>query len=315
MSDRLNPVISVPSDICAVITTYRPDDGFPERVQRIRSQVGLVVIVDDGESADNVARLQIWFSKTMGVILHHNVANVGVAAALNKGVSIAKSQGYRWVLTLDDDTVVEADMVKNLIETWNLAVGQAGKPVAIMGMAYRDRHTGEMEACPADGRPLVEKRGIVTSGSLLPMDVYDRIGPFREEFIIDLVDYDFCLRARAAGFRVVKGCRLGMTHSVGHKLKRRFGWLTLEATNHSPLRRYYAYRNATVLAREHFRRDPLYALAVFVSQLRTLSLVLLMENDRCRKVKLLFYGILDGWRDRLGKLSNERIAVAIAKNG
>jgi len=315
MSDRLNPVISVPSDVCAVITTYRPDDGFPDRVQRVRSQVGLVVIVDDGESADNVARLQVWFSKTMGVILHHNEVNIGVAAALNKGVSIAKSEGYRWVLTLDDDTVVALDMVKNLIETWNLAAGQAGKPVAIMGMAYRDRYTGEMEACPTDGRLLVEKRGIVTSGSFLPMDVYDRIGLFREEFVIDSVDYDFCLRARAAGFRVVKVCRLGMTHSVGYKFKRRFGWLTMETTNHSPLRRYYAYRNAIVLAREHFRRDPLYSMAVFTFQLRTLFLVLLLENNRCKKMKYIFNGILDGWRGRLGKLSNERNAIIEEKNG
>jgi len=302
-----SPGASIPSDVCAVITTHRPDDGLPDRVTRVRVQVGLVVIVDDGGSADNVTRLQGWFPKTAGVILHHNEANVGIAAALNTGVAIAKSHGYRWVLTLDDDTVVEPDMVRNLIEAWNLAAGQSGKPVAVMGMAYRDSHTGEMERCPPDRRMLVEKRGIITAGSLVPLDVYDRIGPFREDFFIDSVDYDFCLRARAAGFRVVKVCRLGMCHAVGTTLRRRLGWLTLETTNHSPLRRYYACRNVTVLVREHFSRDPIYALAAMLFQLKTLCLMLLLEDDRRRKVRMALRGIADGARGRLGKLDGERM--------
>jgi len=289
------------SEICAIITTYRPDDDFPSRVQRVGCQVGLVVIVDDGESADNVARLQHWFSETSSVILHHNVANVGVAVSLNKGISIAKSTGYHWVLTLDDDTIVEPDMVKNLIQTWNLVAGQAGKPVAIMGMAHSGGYTGRVESCLTEGRLFVEKRGIITSGSLMPLDVYDAIGGFRDEFFIDSVDYDYCLRARARGFRVIEVCRVGMIHPLGNSIKRRIGCLTLETTNHSPGRRYYAYRNATVLAREHFRRDPLYTLAVFVFQLRTVALVLLLEKDRRRKVKFVFCGLLDGWRNRLGK--------------
>lgn len=302
MSDQLKTVISAPSDLCAVITTYRPDNGFPARVQRIRNQVGCVVIVDDGKSADNVARLHHWFPETSNVIVHHNATNVGIAVSLNKGISIAKSKGYSWMLTLDDDTIVEPDMVKNLIETWNLVADQAGKPVAIMGMARSGGHADRIEFCPTERHLFVEKRGIVTSGSLMSLDVYDAIGGFRNEFFIDSIDYDYCLRARARGFRVIEVCQVGMIHPLGKPIKRRIGCLTLETTNHTPIRRYYAYRNSTVLAQEHFRHDPLYSLAVFVYQLRTVALILLLENDRRKKVKMIFRGLLDGWRKRLGKL-------------
>jgi rhamnosyltransferase len=302
LNDQLKTVISVSSEICAVITTYRPDDDFLSRVQRIRSQVGHVVIVDDGESADNVARLKSWFSGISSVTLCHNVVNVGVAISLNKGISIAKSKGYRWVLTLDDDTIVNPDMVKNLIETWNLVADQAGKPVAIMGMARSGGHDDRIESCPTERHLFVEKRGIITSGSLMPLDVYDAIGGFRDEFFIDSIDYDYCLRARAKGFRVIEVCRFGMIHPLGNTIKRCIGCLTLKTTNHTPIRRYYAYRNSTVLAQENFRHDPLYSLAVFVYQLRTVALILLLENDRRKKVKMIFRGLLDGWRKRLGKL-------------
>jgi hypothetical protein len=63
MSDQIKPVISTPFDVCAVITTYRPNDGFPDHVQRVHKQVGLVVIVDDSDSPNNVARLHNWFSR------------------------------------------------------------------------------------------------------------------------------------------------------------------------------------------------------------------------------------------------------------
>jgi len=301
VTNQLRPVINVSSDVCAVFTTYCPDSGFPARVERIRRQVGLIVIVNDGESAENVEILKDWFSEMPDVILHHNLVNIGIAAALNIGVSIAKREGFHWVLTLDDDTIVEPDMVKNLIETWNLVTGQGGKPVAIMGMSRSGKHADRFRSCPAKGRLFVEKRGIITSGSLMPLDVYDVVGPFRAEFFIDSIDYDFCMRARARGFRVIEACLRGMIHPIGNCIKLRIGPLTLESTNHTPIRRYYAFRNSTVLAKEHFINDPLYALAVFVFQLRTIALILMLENDRLKKIKMIFRGLLDGWLKRLGK--------------
>lgn len=301
MSNQIKPIISTPFDVCAIITTYRPNDGFSDNVQRVHKQVALVVIVDDGDSPNNVARLHNWFSRASNVILHHNEANLGVAVALNKGISIARSKGYQWVLMLDDDTIIDPDMVKNLIESWNHMAGQAGKPVAIMGMTYRDSHPGKIEPCPTKGPLFVEKRGIVTSGSLMPMDVFDRVGPFREELFIDSVDYDFCMRARAKGFRVIKVGRVGMTHTLGHIIESEVFGLKLETTDHSAVRRYYLYRNSIVLAREYFRRDPLYAIAALVFQCKTLVLVLLLEKDRCQKICMMWRGVLDAWRHRLGK--------------
>src|SRR5574340_1121725 len=90
--------------ICAIMTTYRPGEGLADGVERLRSQVGLVVIVDDGGCEENVASLREWFGDLVGVVLHHNLMNVGIAKSLNEGISIAKRKGFRWVLTLDDDT-------------------------------------------------------------------------------------------------------------------------------------------------------------------------------------------------------------------
>jgi hypothetical protein len=41
------------NEVCAIITTYNPDKIFPKRVEYVRNQVGMVVIVNDGESFEN----------------------------------------------------------------------------------------------------------------------------------------------------------------------------------------------------------------------------------------------------------------------
>jgi rhamnosyltransferase len=296
------------SEICAVITTYQPDEGFLEHVRCVQPQVGSVVIVDDGDSIDKVALLRNWFPETSSVILFHNLTNVGVAASLNEGISIAKRKGFRWALTLDDDTIVEPDLVENLIQMWRLAAEQNKRPIAIMGMAYADIHTGKHQSYPMHGHLFEEKRGIITSGSLMSLDAHDVIGAFRDEFFIDSVDYDYCLRARAKGFRVIRVCQVGMSHALGNSRKLEIGPFTLETTNHDPIRRYYAYRNSTVLVREHFKHDPLYALAVLIFQLKTLALVLLLEQDKSKKLRWIFRGWIDAWRNQLGKRTSNNEA-------
>lgn len=291
------------SDICAVITAYYPDDYFPERVSRIRAQAGLVIIVVDGGGRPNIVNmLKNLFLVDSGIVVCDLPDNLGIARALNVGISIAEKKGYRWVLTLDDDTSVESNIMENLIESWHYVTEQGGKPIALIGMLSIDAYTGNVDDnYRCKDKSFVEKRGIITSGSLMSLDAYDVIGPFREEFFIDSVDYDYCMRARAKGFRVIKICEIGMTHSLGRTKEYNVGRFKVITTNHDTVRRYYMYRNSTVLAIEYFLRDPLYSLAVFFFQLKTWFVVLFFENDKRMKLKFMLQGIMDGWRKRLGK--------------
>jgi rhamnosyltransferase len=304
----MEPILTVlpknTSDICAVITAYCPDDYFSERVILIRAQVGLVIIVVDGGGRQNIVNiLKNLFQNDSGVVVSSLPDNMGIATALNVGISIAKQREYRWILTLDDDTITKSDMVKNLIESWYIVTEQGSKSIALMGMLSKDAYTGNVDnKYGCKNKFFVEKRGIITSGSLMSLDAYDVVGPFREEFFIDSVDYDYCMRARAKGYRIIRICRIGMVHSLGRTEKYNIGWLKMQTTNHSTVRRYYMYRNSTVLAREYFLRDPLYSLAVFLFQLKTLFVVFFFENDKRMKLKFMLQGVMDGWRKRMGKI-------------
>ena len=288
-----------PSEICAIITTFRPDRELYKRVERIREQLGLVVIINDGEYNKNVKELNTWFDKTNNVLLHHNIANVGIAASLNIGVSIAKSNNYQWILTLDDDSLVMPNIIERLI--FGLSNIKTDKPIGLIGMSWTETNVIKKEIPRNDNLEYSEKRGIITSGSLFSLETYNIVGPFREEFFIDSVDYDYCLRARDKGFAVIKIDEIGFEHSLGRsKVVNLMGWkITIE--NHEAFRIYYGFRNSTVLASEYLIKDPLYSLAVLFRQIKILFLVLMFEKNKKAKLHNMLRGLQDAFKKNLGK--------------
>lgn len=291
------------SGICAIITTYSPDYELPNRVERVLSQLSKVVIIDDSNSLDNITRLSRWFSNNEKVHLHHNESNLGIAASLNNGIAIAKRAGYSFVLTLDDDTLIYPNMVQTLLDYWKEILQHSSKPIALMGMLYQDTKTGELSdsRTSVNGLPYSDKREIITSGSLMALEAFESIGPFRTDFFIDFVDYDYCFRARAAGYRVIKIYKVGMEHSVGQLRLCKFAGKVVETYNHSPARLYYYFRNSIVFFKEVFITDPLFGLALLWGNLRTAFLVTLFETQKIAKISSMFRGLIDGCRNRLGR--------------
>lgn len=286
--------------ICSVITTYQPGTSLVECVQRVLPQVGEVIIVDDGASEANVAELKRWFHDVSKVTVLHQPANSGIAAALNVGVKMAKERNYEWVLTLDDDTLPNVDMVNSLCGY--LSRIQGPKPVGVIGMKWS---AGNGSIAPSGLVSLPEwldKRGIITSGSLFSLSTYSAVGPFREEFFIDSVDYDFCMRARAKGFRVIQVQEYGFKHSLGQNERFKLGIFTISSESHSPSRLYYAFRNSTILATEYLLRDPLYACAVALSQFKTVMRIVFLQKSKGIKLFAIIRGFVAAMKRKVGRI-------------
>ena len=287
-------------DICAILTTYRPDDLFIDRVARILPQVGMAVIIDDGAFSKNEEKLKNWFSGSDGIIVHHNPINIGLAASLNVGVKIALQKGFAWFLTIDDDSLIASDMVEKMIHA--LKVIKTQKPIGIIGMSWCDRSiNGKTDAHDASGPMYSEKRGIITSGSLFSAETYKTAGPFREEFFIDMVDYDFCLRARAKGLLVIKLHETGFEHSLGCSAVHRMFGMKVITYNHNALRLYYRIRNASVLVGEYLKSDPLFSMALVTGNIRIVCKIILFERNKYRKMVEVIRGIRDSLVGKSGK--------------
>ena len=290
----LHPTSAAPptrADVCAVLVTYHPDGDFPARLRRVVPQVGGTVIVDNGSAAAALAMLNE-VSASGPATLIANGENLGIARALNNGVRHALAHGYSWALLLDQDTQVDDDMVDRLLAT--LAGFPEGVRPAVIGSRFRDTNGRPPETLPlgAKGENWQEVESVITSGSLLSLAAYTKIGPFRDEFFIDHVDTEYCLRARAAGYRVIETLAPLMSHTVGAPSRHRMLWKKRWTTNHSAERRYYIARNNTVLLREYgTARGGAWRWKSLVRCFRLCKRIALFEQDKGRKI----FAVGQGW--------------------
>jgi rhamnosyltransferase len=291
--------------ICAIVVTYHPPDEFPRVIGRILPQVGAIVIVDNGSDEAKLAGLRE-IAAHPPIHLICNGENLGIAKALNLGIEKAVALGYAWVLLFDQDSYPNADMV----ETLDAVRASFPDPahLAVIGSGYDD----ELEMTGAEqgqGRSGAERGGVpwqdvesvITSGSLLSLAAFAAIGPFREEFFIDHVDTEYCLRARLKHYRVIKTRAALMSHAIGAPTTHRMLWMRKRTTNHAPDRRYYFTRNDTVLLRERGKHPAgLWMLKALMRSLRTCKRILLYEQMKTEKINAVMRGWWDGVRGRLG---------------
>lgn len=281
------------NDICAVVVTYNPDAQINERIDIIARQVKSVVIVDNNSDVDSVSLLESINSTTCEVIF--NEKNYGIATALNQGMSWAITRGFKWVLTMDQDTIAERFMMDTLIEVYE-SVDDPGK-VAVIGSNYLMAN-GAVGIDKPDfvehGAIWMDRIAVITSGSLISLAVYEVIGRFRDEFFIDHVDEEYCLRARAKGYGVIVALRPAMRQFIGSARKADILVKRAVYTEHSPLRRYYMLRNYIIMFREYFRKEPMWFLRYIIYYTRMLFFICFFEKGKINTLKQTLRGVVDG---------------------
>jgi rhamnosyltransferase len=289
---------SVAQAVCAVMVTYYPDRGICDRIQRVAAQVPQTVIVDNGSPEPGIQSI-VELCDQLPVTLIQNASNKGLASALNTGVRWAECRGFRWVLTLDQDTTVAPDMIDALAQVVLNYPNPEG--LAVVGSNYRNKVNGKLfrEQCQ-DGRTSVvrEMVSVVTSGSLISVSAFQALGGFRDDLFIDCVDHEYCLRARAHGFHVVITCKPVMEHGIGDLSEHQFLWRTVRTSNHSPLRHYFMTRNSIILISEFFVKEPRWLLRYIWAWLKSIVVILLFEQHRQEKAKSMFRGCIDGFLRR-----------------
>jgi rhamnosyltransferase len=267
-----------PEDVLAVVVSYNGLDKLTRGVDALRPQVGRILVVDNGSEAETLTILDsLELDPRVEVI--RLPENTGVAHALNVGVRLAKARGYEWLLTMDQDTVVDGTMVSAFEAVLN-------QNPEFECLAPTLQRTSERAL---DARPI---RYAITSGNLLKVRLFDEVGPYDEAFFIDCVDFDFCLRLRRAGHVLFRVPGAFMQHDVGLPMPPRHP-LRKFYTFHPPVRRYYMVRNYMYLARRHVLRFPGFILKLGALQIILLLLIGFYDPEPSRSYRAMLKGIRD----------------------
>lgn len=290
--------------VVAVVAAYNPDDSLRSRVSTTAQQVAHVVVVNDGSTRglDVLAGL-----RGPSVTVLHQDGNRGIAAALNAGVAEARRLGADAVLTLDQDSSLGPEYVEVQLELWGRAE-QAGLRVGLLAAASHGGHpTPTLAGRHAD--PFTRAFDPMQSGSLIPIEVFDRVGGFDEGFFIDGVDSEFSARLATEGFEVLLADGARLHHALGRRLPTTvlgrpvvlFG-RRIEYNEHSPVRVYYITRNGMTLVRRYARSQPRWVARRTVQDAKAHVMRVVLGGRRLRTLEAMAYGVRDAVRGVSGRV-------------
>ena len=292
----MKPSSSLEPSVCAVIVTYHPNASMLENMAKVLTQVQDLVVVDNGSTAEELAPLRE-ASKACGFHLIENGENLGIAEALNQGVRWAKSKGYPWAILFDQDSKITEGFIRQMFAAWESHPDR--ERVGSIQPRYVQPDLGvEPEVLrAADGGPVTS----MTSGSLMPIWIFDKIGYFASEFFIDLVDCEYSLRIRAGGYSIADSRSAVLLHEAGNPVKSSFLGFSFQPSHHNAIRRYYISRNRVVVYRKYLCVFPRWISLSMYQSLRETIKCFVAEQDRARKFRNFLLGTWDGLTGRMGK--------------
>lgn len=282
---------SMPKSVLAVVVSFNDGAALIKTVNALVGQVGKVVIVDNAskpETRSCIAELEA----TLGIEPVYLHENMGIGGALNIGVSIARKEHFDWVLTMDQDSIAAPQMVSEMLMSAEKCQDAAVICASLVADRIEKRNKDKVVA------------SAITSGNLVKVSCLQFVGDYNERYFIDSVDFEFSLRARNAGYRIVKCGSANLHHRLGETRVVSLMGYKYRYTLHSPLRRYYMYRNHLYLVAEFWSKNPVFLMKKTIIAFYGIVEIAIFDPQRWANLKMIGRGIADCFKSRDGKYAN-----------
>jgi GT2 family glycosyltransferase len=263
-----------------------------------------IVVVDNGSRDDEAAVIR---SRFPSAIVLKNERNVGFAEGNNVAIRYALEQGADYVLLLNNDTALDPQMLKKLIE-----VSESDDQIAIVGpkIPYFDEPQtiwsaggilgpregpimlGLDETDEGQHDTLTEVDWVTGCALLIKSSVVRQIGLIDARFFIYFEENDWCSRAKKAGFKIfcVPEARMW------HKIQPRHQAL-------SPRHVYLMTRNRLLFLRNSGARLPLILFVIFTENFRAVCAWSIRKRHKDKRPLrgAVLRGVFDFMRGRFGE--------------
>jgi len=271
----------------AGIVLYNPSiERLKMNIESIYLQVDKVVLINNGSSNRNAIYDIISLFSNIEII--DNDSNKGIAKALNQIAEYAITNGAEWVLTLDQDSICDKDLISNYEQHTLLP------DVASITCRINDRNIN-LEKNIMNSSEFVDS--CITSANYIRLSVWNELGGFDERLFIDKVDTDYSFRLIHQGYKILKISKIGILHEIGINSKEHsFLGKHFFVYNHPAFRCYYMIRNQIYFARKHCKLlGSAKSLRIQRTAWTRIFVILAFESDKIAKMKAWYKGLGDGY--------------------
>lgn len=294
------------NSVAAVIITYNVENDFKKRINKLKGKVDEIIVVDNGSKDKTISMLKELEREITIIYLEENK---GIAYALNKGINYSIKKGYNWILSLDHDSIITDDMIKNMLNCYESFDEDFKEKVAMLVPIHveeKEYKSNASSITQVSSVSYMEVLTEITSGALTKAEIYKNIGMYDERLFIDLVDHDYCLYLNKKGFKIIQVKSAILIHNLGESVKKSLLGLKMIPTNHSPLRRYYMSRNRHYIWNKYKNDFPKWVLKDKRRFITENLKIILFEDSKIEKFKYIRNGIKDYKNNVFGEFKNNK---------
>jgi len=213
-------------DVLVILVNY---NGMSDTVECIESlekstQKVDILVVDNASGNDEYIKIQNKF-KNIKVIA--NDVNVGFSGGNNIGIKYAMNKKYKYVLILNNDTIVMPDMIEKLLKNCDKntitvpLIYYYNKPQKLWyGGGTINQYTGNSKMYDF----INKKSHIQTFASgccmLVDTSVFKKVGLLNEEYFMYCEDTEFCIRLAKNNIKIFLKYDAHMFHKVSQSTKK-----------------------------------------------------------------------------------------------
>jgi len=306
------PAYSDAATSATVTVTFNPEVAMLETQLRALPPACSKIIVDNASVSEVAEQVKRLVEQIPNARLLCNGDNIGLAAAINRGVRAASElrPPPEFVLLLDQDSQPEPGSIDNLLAGFH-ALEKHGEKVGCVGPLLLDPQTrlthGFHQCTRWRWKRVYPRAGSTTpvpcanlngSGTLMRTELFLRLGGLDERLFIDHVDTEWAFRVLASGRGLWGIPNAVFQHRMGQDSIRFwfFGWRVWPSR--SPERHYYLFRNAVLLARRQ-GVPTVWKRWMILKLVLTAAVSVCFGPDRARQLPQMCRGILVARRARI----------------
>ena len=230
------------SQVLIIIVLYNPD------IEKIIKMIGVLkaenfnmILIDNTPAIENsrLRNISLAYKKLKYLPL---LENKGIAYAQNKGIAHAKQQPFiSHTMFLDQDTSIELGFVAEMLKEYKRITFE-GVQLGVLAPKLINERTGlsYKKNILHLGNNYVITDKVSSSGSLISLSTLALVGNMEEDLFIDLVDSEWCWRAKKYKLLSCITNNIKVKHPIGEQNKTILGF---EIIISAPFRYYYQYRN------------------------------------------------------------------------
>jgi rhamnosyltransferase len=200
----------------------------------------------------------------------------------------ARNEGYTHVLTMDQDSRF---LESQFNEFRQLIENNYNDDIAIYAPAIN-------KSIKSDSS-FIEVDNSITSGSIYSLSSFQKIGYFREDFLIYMVDTEFGIRVRNKGFRILCFPDIILKHESGYAQKSKQGFIL---NMYSAQSTYYIIRNIILTWKLYPDKSTLKE-KIFLIKYKVIyrTVKIIFESNKTKKLKGIYLGLIHGLIGKSGR--------------